>query len=1761
MANEFIIRKGYKSLASSEVTGSLTLIGNYESIRALTINSTKGSGTEHYFRTHGVNGENLSLYSGGNRVFRVDSSGVDVEGTLDVSGNLTLSGYGAGYLKTDANGLISVDTSTIEDTLDSVTDRGATTTNAISTGNITANGSILGGGNLFLRSYNNDPKGIFFRDGFEYGDTNQYNLSITVYDDGDGSADGMNINAYDGIYFNVQSGTTPSTAFRVLNTEVRSYKNFISTGNITTTSTSTGAITLNGGTGVSTTGAFILRQNGNGADNGMAITSGHATSHRIWKDASGNLNIGSSGNADAFKQDISGNVTIEGDATITGTLTAQEFHTEFVSASIIFESGSTKFGDTSDDNHDFTGSLNLSGSATIEGPGAALSIKNSTNGGGALIQFTDQTAALQKGNITFYHSDGSSQGGGASFHFTSTEGADSPILVVGDSSSSSRIVVKSAANNAEVDYGFYDDQNTGMVRTSADNVSLVAGGVRGIGVGSTAVSLKYAGSTKLATSNTGVAVTGNGTFTGRVVIGDDAITTDKPGLVVGDTTNNGQITIRGGQPTLFFDKSGTNDAVILTDSVNLKFKNGTLDSEGSDQLTLDTSGNATFAGTVTANGTVLTGDQDLSGYVTLTGAQTISGAKTFSSTSNHYKGHFYYDAYDAAGNHYPHFLDGGDAGGTTVNWRQYYGSNQKTHTWTSDSSGNMVFTYQGAIKAVGELEGTSLDINGNVDIDQNLNAGAFLDHKNSNAGSNAYTSIRIQNDTGNAEIWRNSSTRTQTGGAAQSFNIYNTQDTNIWSGGTRALHLDTSQNATFAGTVSAEDNIHLTDAGTVRAKLLLNASDRDNVELRAESLGSTMKFFTVGTEALELDASQNATFAGAINLSSNKSVAWPGGSIRAEGNTLKLVATTLIDLQDNTKIQGDLTIEKSTPKLTFNNLAGGGLDPILEASGTDFNIKTTSVTPLSINLSTQAATFGGDVSVKSQLDVIDTDSTAAHVRAFSNATEGVLTLSNGSNWGLIMRGPANDPRIGAYHGGTLKIEGFHSSDGSTGANSHDFAQFQFGNDHFQMNAATSTFAGTVKAATSFIADAVSPSNNDPGTDNVQVSGYGMIGNRGNLYITNANTDSAANVQIGVGGVHNGSPKLSIGATVSTISTNLHPGADSTYNIGSNASRFANIYADTLYGDGSNLTNVTATSYTETDTLDTVVERGAVTDNNITVNSLLTNADSTYNIGSNAVRFSNGYFDALHTKGTIQNNTASYINYISNQGHRFYIDGNNDDTTHLFQILSNTNTYNANNVVATVSQLGNATFAGTVTATHFYGDGSNLTNVSATDSTKVSKTGDTMTGTLTIDGEGSNADKLLVKGSARIALENANATNSIYLANTGGNNQSILDIGGAVTVIEDGNVGIGIAEPIPKFHVYQNDTAVDTTAGITIEQDGTGDSALSFLLTATKRWRLGIDNSDSDKFKISDSTNLASSNRFTIDTSGNVGIGTTNPGSKLDVNGGATFAGDVTIGGSTGSTGNALAVNRGSDGAQALRVQNSGEVVTSANYLYAASSGTSLYVQNTAVFRGNILNDGGDVTIADNLTVNGNITIGGNKYNLTVNAPTNLVTSIVNDTINVTFTASTTSNIDNYLVFSSVAGGDYGLISVIPPADFGATMSIIDDSFNAGGTQAYRIYAVKNGVYSSALTGNKSFTVGTVEPTNLSVVNLNSAYYIQYDAPSSKARFVTAYNIYKHEHATQSSLDRSSATLIYSGMNNSYMYQINGSNNTNFHQFWVETTVA
>ena len=104
-----------------------------------------------------------------------------------------------------------------------------------------------------------------------------------------------------------------------------------------------------------------------------------ATSASLATTASYVLNAVSSSYALIADNLTTGSKTISGDLTVTGRVTAEEFHTEFVSSSIIYRSGSTKFGDTSDDVHAFTGSLEVQGSLTGSLFGTASWATNAVN--------------------------------------------------------------------------------------------------------------------------------------------------------------------------------------------------------------------------------------------------------------------------------------------------------------------------------------------------------------------------------------------------------------------------------------------------------------------------------------------------------------------------------------------------------------------------------------------------------------------------------------------------------------------------------------------------------------------------------------------------------------------------------------------------------------------------------------------------------------------------------------------------------------------------------------------------------------------------------------------------------------------------------------------------------------------------------------------------------------------------------------------------------------------------------------------------------------------------------------------------------------------------------------------------------------------------------------------------------------------------------------------------------------------------------------
>jgi hypothetical protein len=97
----------------------------------------------------------------------------------------------------------------------------------------------------------------------------------------------------------------------------------------------------------------------------------------------------------------------------------------------------------------------------------------------------------------------------------------------------------------------------------------------------------------------------------------------------------------------------------------------------------------------------------------------------------------------------------------------------------------------------------------------------------------------------------------------------------------------------------------------------------------------------------------------------------------------------------------------------------------------------------------------------------------------------------------------------------------------------------------------------------------------------------------------------------------------------------------------------------------------------------------------------------------------------------------------------------------------------------------------------------------------------------------------------------------------------------------GNVGIGTTSPSNILHTYVNN-ADTSIPGILVEQAGTGDSSIGFLLSGVRTWSVGVDNSDSDKFIIGSGEDLGTSARIVVDTTGNVGIGTKSPNASLHI---------------------------------------------------------------------------------------------------------------------------------------------------------------------------------------------------------------------------------------------------------------------------------------
>ena len=197
-------------------------------------------------------------------------------------------------------------------------------------------------------------------------------------------------------------------------------------------------------------------------------------------------------------------------------------------------------------------------------------------------------------------------------------------------------------------------------------------------------------------------------------------------------------------------------------------------------------------------------------------------------------------------------------------------------------------------------------------------------------------------------------------------------------------------------------------------------------------------------------------------------------------------------------------------------------------------------------------------------------------------------------------------------------------------------------------------------------------------------------------------------------------------------------------------------------------------------------------------------------------------------------------------------------------------------------------------------------------------------------------------------------------------------------------------------------------------------------------------------------------------------------------------------------------------------------------------------------------DGGGLSVWKNLLTD-----------LSPNAPSITSTTTVNDTIEIVFAASTSSGqyaTTTYEVWSDDGtGSDYSLIAKIAETDIAPSMSVIDSSFDTDGTISYRIYAIRHGVYSTAATTTHSFTMPSLDVSNMSVIPDINNYHIQYDLPDT--RFLDHIEIYVDAEAVSGNLTRVGASLAYSGDNPSFRYNISSSDLGKYHQFWVEVVTV
>ena len=295
----------------------------------------------------------------------------------------------------------------------------------------------------------------------------------------------------------------------------------------------------------------------------------------------GSLNV--SGSTDLIgTSSISGSLKISGTFEVLGTASISHLITTYESSSIIYASGSTKFGDDVSDTHERTGSMTISGSLF------------STNISGTFSGSYKGDASGLTGTISSSFAESASFATSGTYALSASEATTATnVFVIPDNTAAGTHYLLfsqgvSGSHRAKTDDGLYYTPSRNA--TSADTASIVLGSITSA---SFAVTASYAESQSVINVTSGsFAASGDGPFTG-------SFSSSRESLLSGSMTGS-------------FTGSFTGSGVALVGVVSTSFA--------------ETASFALNAGGGAGAGFPFSGSADITGSLNVSGSTSITGS-------------------------------------------------------------------------------------------------------------------------------------------------------------------------------------------------------------------------------------------------------------------------------------------------------------------------------------------------------------------------------------------------------------------------------------------------------------------------------------------------------------------------------------------------------------------------------------------------------------------------------------------------------------------------------------------------------------------------------------------------------------------------------------------------------------------------------------------------------------------------------------------------------------------------------------------------------------------------------------------------------------------------------------------------------------------------------------------------------------------------------------------------------------------------------